>query len=75
MDERVQETFLTFVGNALFDTRCDAASVAAWDVGITKNISDTSSFIQTVLLVPDSHRISRRMHLRVADLRMTYYRQ
>ena len=31
MDERVQETFLTFVGNALFDTRCDAASVAAWD--------------------------------------------
>jgi len=40
-----------------------------------KNISDTSSFIQTVLLVPDSHRISRRMHLRVADLRMTYYRQ
>ena len=34
-----------------------------------------SSFIQTVLLVPDSHRISRRMHLRVADLRMTYYRQ
>ena len=44
-------------------------------MGITKNISDTSSFIQTVLLVPDSHRISRRMHLRVADLRMTYYRQ
>lgn len=30
-------------------------------MGITKNISDTSSFIQTVLLVPDSHRISRRI--------------